>query len=41
MPTRLIWITDATEFFREEERIRRVFESAPVDLVVTRPGEFT
>lgn len=41
MPLRLIWITDTTEADREEQRLRRVFESSPVDLIVIRAGQLT
>ncbi len=39
MPMRLIWIIEETEFGREGERVRRVFESAAVDLIVSRPDQ--
>jgi DNA-binding NtrC family response regulator len=38
MPSRLIWVSNATED-REEEKLRRVFESVPLELVLSRPDE--
>jgi len=39
MPLRLIWITAATEFDREDQRLRKLFSTAPVDVLVRQPNQ--
>ena len=39
MPPRLIWISETAEPSREEGRIRKTFESTPVDLIIRHPDQ--